>query len=129
MTLFNMLSGVDGFTLRLWTGVLGISQEQCLIDLATIKKEISKPKIHSYLAMYVTLSTTSSVSDFGQKQRIRTETNDCMKSDNTPTEKGNQQPTITAMDLAYFPRRRIPTQVSHHLLIQIKLRTGSICQA
>ena len=53
MVLMNALSGIDGFSLRLWNGVLGIPYDQCLVELAAVKKDMANPKIHSYWPMYV----------------------------------------------------------------------------
>lgn len=58
----QLFLGVDGFTLRLWNGVLGISYEHRVADLARIEKEISNPKIHTYLAMYRKITMRKSIS-------------------------------------------------------------------
>lgn len=48
MTMVNMLSGLEGFSMRLWTQALGMSKEQVLVDLAMVRKDIVNPKIHTY---------------------------------------------------------------------------------
>ncbi|USW48333.1 Putative S-adenosyl-L-methionine-dependent methyltransferase [Septoria linicola] len=52
MTKVNFLSGLEGFTLRLWTGVLGMSQAEVLVFLASVRKDISNSRIHSYWPVY-----------------------------------------------------------------------------
>lgn len=56
MCLLNTLIGIEAFTLRLWTGVLGMSYEQVQVDLAAIRKECKDPKIHAYWPMCVLFS-------------------------------------------------------------------------
>lgn len=48
LTMANFLVGLEGFTLRLWTGVLGMSYEEVLVFLAGVRKDVTNPKIHSY---------------------------------------------------------------------------------
>ena len=49
LTQINMLTGVEGFTLRLWTGVMGIPLEEVHKAIANVKKDLQNPKIHTYL--------------------------------------------------------------------------------
>ena len=68
MTMMNMLSrlegmfpatfakdrqadGVIGFTLRLWTGVLGMEHDAVLVDLVDVRKDIASSKIHAFWPM------------------------------------------------------------------------------
>ena len=48
MTMINFLIGLEGFTLRLWTGVLGLSYEEVIAFLTSVRKDVTNPKIHSY---------------------------------------------------------------------------------
>lgn len=48
LTRVNFLTGIEGFTLRLWTGVLGMSMDEVLEFLAKVKEDIVNPRIHSY---------------------------------------------------------------------------------
>jgi SAM-dependent methyltransferase len=52
LTLLNFYTGLEGITLRLWTGALGISYEETLATLANVRKDITNPKIHCYWLIY-----------------------------------------------------------------------------
>ncbi|EME84921.1 uncharacterized protein MYCFIDRAFT_88627 [Pseudocercospora fijiensis CIRAD86] len=58
MTQVNFLAGIEGFTMRLWTGVLGMKPEEVQVFLARVRRDIMNPKVHSYWPIY---------SVFGQK--------------------------------------------------------------
>lgn len=45
LTMANFLTGLEAFTLRLWTGVLGMSYEEVVAYLEDVKKDIVNPKI------------------------------------------------------------------------------------
>ena len=49
----NILPGVEGFTLRLWTGVLGVPQEEVMATIEKVKQDLVNPKVHTYLPVYV----------------------------------------------------------------------------
>lgn len=51
LNMINFLTGIEGFTLRLWTGILGMRYEQVMADLVQVKKDIMNPKIHAYWPM------------------------------------------------------------------------------
>lgn len=53
LTLVNFLTGIEGFTLRLWTNVLKMEMNDVLDFLVQVKKDIVNPKIHSYWPVYV----------------------------------------------------------------------------
>lgn len=53
MTRANFLAGLEGFTLRLWTGTFGMSVEEVLVFLSCVRKDIENPRIHSYWPVYV----------------------------------------------------------------------------
>lgn len=38
--LINMIDGLEGFTIRLWTGVLGWSMEEIEVFLAKVRKDL-----------------------------------------------------------------------------------------
>lgn len=44
-------NGVQGFTLRLWTGVLGMEHDAVLVDLVDVRKDIASSKVHAYWPM------------------------------------------------------------------------------
>ncbi|ETN39249.1 uncharacterized protein HMPREF1541_05472 [Cyphellophora europaea CBS 101466] len=44
----NFLAGLEGFTLRLWTGVLGLSLEETQVALVNVRKDVKNPRIHLY---------------------------------------------------------------------------------
>ena len=48
MTMLNFLTGLEGFTLRLWTGVLGMSYDEVQVHLAAVRRDVQNPRIHSY---------------------------------------------------------------------------------
>lgn len=48
LTLVNFLSGIEGFTVRLWTGALGMTLEDTTDFLVQVKKDVVNPNIHSY---------------------------------------------------------------------------------
>ncbi|KXS96852.1 hypothetical protein AC578_7401 [Pseudocercospora eumusae] len=52
MTRANFLAGIEGFTLRLWTGVLGMTPEEIQVFLARVRRDIVNPRIHSYWPVY-----------------------------------------------------------------------------
>ena len=52
MCLINTLAGLEAFTLRLWTGVLGLEAEQVKEDLVALRKDFANPKIHAYWPLY-----------------------------------------------------------------------------
>lgn len=52
MCLINTLAGLEAFTLRLWTGVLGLSVEQVKEDLEALRKDFANPQIHAYWPLY-----------------------------------------------------------------------------
>lgn len=47
----NMLDGLDGFTVRLWTMALGMTHEEIQAFLVQVRKDIRDTKIHSYWPM------------------------------------------------------------------------------
>jgi len=47
----NILQGVDGFSLALYTRGLGWSKEEVNVHLVDVRNDIKDPKIHSYWAM------------------------------------------------------------------------------
>ena len=51
MTMMNMLTGLEGFTLRLWCGAFGYTPEKVSEDLLAVRKDIQNPKIHAYWPM------------------------------------------------------------------------------
>lgn len=52
----NMLTGIEGFTLRLWTGVMGISFEEVVVTLAKVKKDPKIPRFtHICRCMLISL--------------------------------------------------------------------------
>ncbi|RMZ90814.1 hypothetical protein DV736_g1959, partial [Chaetothyriales sp. CBS 134916] len=56
----NMLEGLDGFTVRLWTMALGMTFEEIQAFLVPVRKDIRDTKIHSYWPLHVV---------YGQKPR------------------------------------------------------------
>jgi hypothetical protein len=46
--LINMLDGLEGFTVRLWTTALEMSIEEIEVILAGVRKDLYNKKIHSY---------------------------------------------------------------------------------
>ena len=48
LTMANFLIGVEGFMLRLWTGVLGMSYEEVMTYVEKLKGDILNPKIHAF---------------------------------------------------------------------------------
>lgn len=52
MTRLNFLSGLEGFTLRLWTTVLGMEPAEVLVFLAHVRKDILDSSIHCYWPVY-----------------------------------------------------------------------------
>lgn len=48
LTMINFLVGLEGFTLRLWTGVLGMQVDEVHEFLDKVRADIQSPKIHSY---------------------------------------------------------------------------------
>lgn len=53
MNQMNMITGMEGFTLRLWTGVLGMPAEEVQRTLTQVVKDLQDPKLHAYLHVYV----------------------------------------------------------------------------
>ncbi|ETN45927.1 uncharacterized protein HMPREF1541_00109 [Cyphellophora europaea CBS 101466] len=51
--LINMLDGLEGFTVRLWTMALEMSTEEIEVILAGVRKDVQDKRIHSYWPMYV----------------------------------------------------------------------------
>jgi len=47
----NMLDGLDGFTVRLWTMALGMTPEEVQAFLVPVRKDLRDTKIHSYWRM------------------------------------------------------------------------------
>ncbi|KAK5053182.1 hypothetical protein LTR84_002156 [Exophiala bonariae] len=47
----NMLDGLDGFTVRLWTMALGMTPEEIQAFLVPVRKDLRDTKIHSYWRM------------------------------------------------------------------------------
>ena len=46
--LINMLDGLEGFTVRLWTMALGMEMEEIEVILAAVRKDLVDKRIHSY---------------------------------------------------------------------------------
>jgi SAM-dependent methyltransferase len=44
----NMLEGLDGFTVRLWTMALGMTPEEIQVFLVQVRKDLRDRRIHSY---------------------------------------------------------------------------------
>ena len=44
----NMLEGLDGFTVRLWTMALGMTPEDIHVFLVQVRKDLKDRRIHSY---------------------------------------------------------------------------------
>ncbi|KIX08763.1 uncharacterized protein Z518_03420 [Rhinocladiella mackenziei CBS 650.93] len=51
--MINMLDGLDGFTVRLWTTALGMTPEEIQLFLVQVRKDLKNTKIHSYWPIYV----------------------------------------------------------------------------
>ncbi|EXJ53420.1 uncharacterized protein A1O5_13354 [Cladophialophora psammophila CBS 110553] len=49
--MINMLEGLDGFTVRLWTTALGMTAEEIRIFLVQVRKDLRDTRIHSYWPM------------------------------------------------------------------------------
>ncbi|RMZ78726.1 hypothetical protein DV737_g3782, partial [Chaetothyriales sp. CBS 132003] len=49
----NMLDGLDGFTVRLWTTAFGMTAEEVQAYLVAVRKDLSNTNIHSYLHIHV----------------------------------------------------------------------------
>ncbi|OAL39817.1 hypothetical protein AYO20_00729 [Fonsecaea nubica] len=49
--MLNMLDGLDGFTLRLWTTAFGMTVEEIQIFLVQVRKDLRNTSIHSYWPM------------------------------------------------------------------------------
>lgn len=47
----NMLEGLDGFTVRLWTSTLGMTPEEIQVFLVQVRKDLRDTRIHSYWPM------------------------------------------------------------------------------
>lgn len=52
--LANIDNGIEGFTLALFTRVLGWTQEEVLVLCSQVRKDIRNPKIHAYWNLYDT---------------------------------------------------------------------------
>lgn len=48
-----MLDGLEGFTFRLFMGVLGWSREEVETFLTSVRKDMENKKIHTYMKMSV----------------------------------------------------------------------------
>ena len=48
LTMVNFLTGIEGFTTRLWTTVLGMPMDEVMDFLEKVRQDIRNPKIHSY---------------------------------------------------------------------------------
>jgi hypothetical protein len=46
--MMNMLDGLEGFTVRLWTKALGMSVSEIEVFLAGVRQDLPNKKIHSY---------------------------------------------------------------------------------
>lgn len=51
--LLQSLEGIDGWSMSLFTRVLGWSPEEVQVHLARARKDHRNPAIHSYTVMYV----------------------------------------------------------------------------
>jgi len=49
----NMLKGLDGFTVRLFTTALGMTTEEIQVSLVQVRKDLRDTRIHSYWPIYV----------------------------------------------------------------------------
>ncbi|KAL2758065.1 hypothetical protein ACRALDRAFT_2100061, partial [Sodiomyces alcalophilus JCM 7366] len=49
----NMLSGISGFSMSLFTQVLGRKPEEVEVSLVDVRKDIANPYIHTYAKIYV----------------------------------------------------------------------------
>ncbi|KAJ9615091.1 hypothetical protein H2200_001165 [Cladophialophora chaetospira] len=52
LCLINFLTGLEGFTLRLWTGVLKMSFEAVQVFLAGVRKDVQSHRIHAYWPVF-----------------------------------------------------------------------------
>lgn len=48
LTMINFLTGIEGFTTRLWTSVLGMPIDDVMDYLDLVREDIHNPRIHSY---------------------------------------------------------------------------------
>lgn len=81
LCLINTLAGLEAFTLRLWTGVLGLTSEQVQTDLAQLRKDFANPRIHTYWPLYdfTSFICNTNVADMSEQVPcIRTETEECL---------------------------------------------------
>ncbi|GKT52086.1 putative methyltransferase tdiE [Colletotrichum spaethianum] len=53
INLIQILDGLEGFTLRLFTGVLGWTKEEVLVFLAEVRRELKSQVFHAYLELHV----------------------------------------------------------------------------
>lgn len=51
--LINMLDGLEGFTFRLWTSVLGWTVEETESFLTGVRRDVQDRKIHAYWRIHV----------------------------------------------------------------------------
>ncbi|KAH7357974.1 S-adenosyl-L-methionine-dependent methyltransferase, partial [Plectosphaerella cucumerina] len=49
----NFLGGLSGFTLSLFTQVLGMTREEVEVQLVNVRKETANPYVHSYMKIHV----------------------------------------------------------------------------
>ncbi|KIW65415.1 hypothetical protein PV04_07678 [Phialophora macrospora] len=52
MCLVNFLTGLEGFTLRLWTGPLRMSFEAVQVFLIGVRRAVKNPRVHAYWPVY-----------------------------------------------------------------------------
>ncbi|KAK6222051.1 umta methyltransferase family protein [Colletotrichum tabaci] len=64
LNLAQILEGLEGFSMKLFCGVLGRTREEVLVQLAGVRKELKSDTFHSMLDLHVV---------FGQKPPLRAE--------------------------------------------------------
>ncbi|KAI9710045.1 MAG: hypothetical protein M1812_007509 [Candelaria pacifica] len=72
-TLVNVLSGIEGFTTRLFTSVLGWKLEEVTRFLDECKKDLTDSTVHSYIKLHVAYGTKEGLTTIIEQQESRSD--------------------------------------------------------